>query len=98
LLKAGDFGKRQISPAKSLIERCIDRLEPFDGRDLTDLVADMNRQTVGQPEDDVLEEIGRIQVGKIPARAPAGMLGSRGGRLCGRDARGPADTIRHLAG
>ena len=89
---------RQILPAKSLIKRRIDRLAPFDWRDLTDLCSDMSRQTVSQPEHDMLDEVGRIQVGKIAARAPAGMLGSGGGRLRGRDARGPANTIRHLAG
>ena len=86
---------RQILPAKSLIKRRIDRLDPFDWRDLTDLCSDMSRQTVGQPEHDVLDEFGRIQVGKVTARAPTPMLRVGFGRLCGRDARGPTGTAGH---
>jgi hypothetical protein len=59
----GDLGNREIAPAVSLIKGCIDRLYPVDRPGLGDCFSDARGQTVGQPENDVLDEVGRMQVG-----------------------------------
>jgi hypothetical protein len=83
----------------SAIQRTIDREHAIIRGYFGNFRADPGWKAVRQAEHDVLYQICCVQMGQIPARAPAAVLSGTEAGTCGRDARGPAraDSWYHQA-
>ena len=79
----GDLRVRQMAISMAPVERVLRNTTAFIRRPFGDVRANSRRQAVYQPEDDVLDEVRRLNMGEIAARAPCYSLG------CERHARGP---------
>jgi hypothetical protein len=72
----GEFGYHrvcQVAATMSLIQRDIGYVSSLIARCSGKFVSDMNRKAVGQSKHDVLNQIGRVEVREVAARAPTGM-------------------------
>ena len=79
----GDLGIGEVATAVPLIEHGVGGLDTFGRRFCSKLLAKPNRQAIGKSKDDMLDNIRRIDMRKITARAPTGMIGARCGLRAG---------------
>jgi hypothetical protein len=70
LNQRGDAGPRQIAPAVSSIERCVDRKNAIPTSSFGNVFCYLRREAVGQAKYDMLNKVRGIEMRKISARSP----------------------------